>query len=39
MNFMYSISEMLESPNGEEDPLPVKNAKQFYSACMNTGEK
>lgn len=38
LNFTFVISEMLESPNSEDDPIPVKNAKQSYAACMDTGE-
>ncbi|XP_054288686.1 neprilysin-4-like [Macrosteles quadrilineatus] len=32
----FQLREMLESPNEKEDPLPVRNSKQFYTACMDT---
>lgn len=30
--------DMLESPDTEDEPAPVKDAKQSYAACMNRGE-
>lgn len=29
---------MLEAPDSDNDPIPVKNAKMSYAACMDTGE-
>ncbi|XP_046687057.1 neprilysin-like, partial [Homalodisca vitripennis] len=30
------LRDLLEAPDSDDDPAPVKNARQSYKACMDT---
>ena len=33
---LYNI-DVLKKPNSEDDPRPIKEARDMYAACINTG--